>query len=323
MIGTTDNSIVIDAPVGYVFAKTNDVRGWPDLFTEYASVEVLEEEENAVTFRLTMHPDENGKAWSWVSRREWDPRTRTVRARRVETGPFEFMDIIWTFEELEPDRTRMRWVQHFRMKPDAPVDDEWMTGNINRNSVEQMRIIKERLERRRSTVVGLDDVPSNTRRGGDMRTLLAPSTIGSAYGFGGAMRLGPHERTREHYHPYSEEFLFVTSGEMRVELDGRPSTIRAGQAMLIPRGVRHRVTGGDTESMVVFHLSPLAPRPDLGHVDTEDEPAGAAARSTAAASAHPVAHPAGQGAKPGAKPGEGGAKTGTEPGLKPRVKETS
>ncbi|GLW66211.1 hypothetical protein Arub01_44550 [Actinomadura rubrobrunea] len=321
MIGTTDNSIVIDAPVGYVFAKTNDVRGWPDLFTEYKSVEVLEEEENAVTFRLTMHPDENGTCWSWVSRREWDPRTRTVRARRVETGPFEFMDIIWTFEELEPDRTRMRWVQHFRMKPDAPVDDEWMTGNINRNSVEQMRIIKERLERRRSTAVGLDDVPSNTRRGGDMRTLLAPSTIGSAYGFGGAMRLGPHERTREHYHPYSEEFLFVTSGEMRVELDGRPSTIRAGQAMLIPRGVRHRVTGGDTESMVVFHLSPLAPRPDLGHVDTEDEAAGAAARPSpaAAAASRPVAHAAGQGARPGAKPGKAGAKTGA----KPRVKETS
>nr|WP_227023275.1 cupin domain-containing protein [Actinomadura rubrobrunea] len=135
------------------------------------------------------------------------------------------------------------------------------------------------------------------------------------------MRLGPHERTREHYHPYSEEFLFVTSGEMRVELDGRPSTIRAGQAMLIPRGVRHRVTGGDTESMVVFHLSPLAPRPDLGHVDTEDEAAGAAARPSpaAAAASRPVAHAAGQGARPGAKPGKAGAKTGA----KPRVKETS
>nr|WP_285493708.1 cupin domain-containing protein [Actinomadura sp. NBRC 104425] len=153
-----------------------------------------------------------------------------------------------------------------------------------------------------------------------MRTLLAPSTIGSAFGFGGAVRLRPGERTREHYHPYSEEFLFVASGEMRVELDGRAATVGAGQALLVPRGVRHRVTGGDSESLVVFHLSPLAPRPDLGHVDTEDEPAAAGKAAPAAAPAGPGHAEAGH-AKPAARAESGRASAKTH--LKPRVKETS
>lgn len=41
------------------------------------------------------------------------------------------------------------------------------------------------------------------------------------------------------YHPYSEEFLYVVSGEISAELDDTPR--------------------------------PLAPRPDLGHVDTETD----------------------------------------------------
>ncbi|MGK5552520.1 cupin domain-containing protein [Actinomadura kijaniata] len=271
MIGYTDNAVEIDAPAALVFRETNDLRGWTDLFTEYAKVEILEETATSATFRLTLHPDENGRSWSWTSYREWDPETRTVRAHRVETGVFEFMDILWTYEEIEPDRTRMRWVQHFRMKPDAPVDDAWMTDNINRNSVEQMRVIKERLERRRSRVVPLESVPANTRRGGDLRTLIAPSTVGSAYGFGGAVRLAPGETVAEHYHPYSEEHLFVSSGRVRVDLDGRAVEVGEHAALLIPRNVRHRVTNpGDDRALVVFHLCPLAPRPELGHVDTED-----------------------------------------------------
>jgi aromatase len=33
------------------------------------------------------------------------------------------------------------------MKPDAPVDDEWMTDNINRNSKVQMALIRDRIEK--------------------------------------------------------------------------------------------------------------------------------------------------------------------------------
>ncbi|MDX2938462.1 cupin domain-containing protein [Streptomyces ipomoeae] len=284
MIGHTDNQTDIDAPIGFVWEQTNEVRNWPNLFTEYAAVEVLEEGADSVVFRLTTHPDEQGRTWSWVSERTWDKDTWTVRARRVETGPFEFMNLTWTYEEIAPDRTRLRWVQDFRMKPDAPVDTAQMTDRINNNSPVQLAHVKAGVERRRRLPVGFHDVPSNTRRGGDLRTLVAPSTVGSSAGFCGAVRLAPGEKVTEHYHPYSEEFLFVTGGELRVDLDGEPVRVTAEQGLLIPREVRHRLVNvGRTDVLAVFHLSPLAPRPELGHVDTETAPDSEAAPQPASA----------------------------------------
>jgi aromatase len=141
----TENEIVINAPLKKVWEITNDVENWPNLFTEYATAEILDRQGNTVRFRLTMHPDQNGKIWSWVSERTTDPTAHTVKAHRVETGPFDFMNIWWYYEEV-PGGTRMRWVQEFHMKPEAPVDDDWMENNINTNTKTQMKIIKERVE---------------------------------------------------------------------------------------------------------------------------------------------------------------------------------
>ncbi|WP_053913585.1 SRPBCC family protein [Streptomyces sp. SCSIO 75703] len=145
MAGHTDNEITIAAPMDLVWDMTNDVDNWPRLFSEYASVDVLERDGNRVTFRLTMHPDDQGRVWSWVSERTADPAARTVRAHRVETGPFQYMNIVWEYAETA-EGTRMRWVQDFAMKPDAPVDDAGMTDNINRNSRTQMALIRDRIE---------------------------------------------------------------------------------------------------------------------------------------------------------------------------------
>ena len=147
MAAHTDNSIVINAPLDLVWEMTNDVENWPNLFTEYAQTDILEQGDNRVTFRLTMHPDEDGKVWSWVSERTMDPATHTVKARRIETGPFEYMNIQWFYEPVEGG-THMRWVQDFQMKPTAPVDDAWMENNINTNTPIQMRAIKEKVEAR-------------------------------------------------------------------------------------------------------------------------------------------------------------------------------
>ncbi|MFC0006522.1 SRPBCC family protein [Micromonospora siamensis] len=144
--GHTENSIVIDAPLELVWRITNDVENWPRLFTEYASVEVLRRDGDTVLFRLTMVPDDNGVSWSWVSERTADPASRQVRAHRVETGPFEYMNIQWMYD-TEPDGTRMTWVQDFAMKPGAPLDNAGMTARINTNSAVQLAVIKERVER--------------------------------------------------------------------------------------------------------------------------------------------------------------------------------
>jgi putative monooxygenase len=106
-------------------------------------------------------------------------------------------------------------------------------------------------------VIGRSDRPPNRRRGGDIRTLLSPDTVGAAAGF----------------HPYSEEFLYCSAGSVTVRLNGEDIALHAEQAVHIPIGVRHRVLndGGET-AFFVFFLGPLAPRPDLGHVDTEAPP---------------------------------------------------
>ena len=147
MTGHTRNAIVIDAPMTLVWDITNDVETWPSLFTEYARVDILERDGDTVRFRLTMHPDEDGRVWSWVSERTADRAARTVRARRVETGPFEHMHIVWTYASVGGG-VRMVWEQDFHMKDEAPVDDDQMTDRINHNSKIQMDVIKRTIEAR-------------------------------------------------------------------------------------------------------------------------------------------------------------------------------
>ena len=122
--------------------------------------------------------------------------------------------------------------------------------------------------------VALSDVPADRRRGGEIRTLLSPRTVGSTSGFMGVANLRPGERIAEHYHPYSEEFLCLVRGQLTVDLDGVPTPLAAGEGVYIPVNVRHRLRNtGDEDAFAVFHLGPLAPRPELGHVDTEENTA--------------------------------------------------
>lgn len=141
----TDNEVFIAAPMELVWLRTNDVASWPDLFTEYAAAEILSEKDGVVRFRLTMHPDEQGRVWSWVSERRPDEAARTVTAKRVEPGPFLHMDIRWSYREVDGGVV-MRWEQDFAMRPDAPVDDAGMTERINGNTAVQMDVIKKKIE---------------------------------------------------------------------------------------------------------------------------------------------------------------------------------
>jgi aromatase len=144
-VGHTDNSIVIEADLDHVWRMTNDLTAWPDLFTEYSEVEVLAQSGSMFRFRLKMRPDESGRVWSWVSERTLDEAAHEVVARRLEPGPFEFMNIRWTYTP-EGSGTRMRWVQDFRMRPEAPVDTEGMTERIDANSKIQMAVIRDKVE---------------------------------------------------------------------------------------------------------------------------------------------------------------------------------
>jgi putative monooxygenase len=126
-----------------------------------------------------------------------------------------------------------------------------------------------------------DDVPADSRRGGDVRTLLSPKSVGATSGFMGVATIPSGDWISEHYHPYSEEFLYVVRGEIVARLDGVEHTAPAGSGVFIPINVKHRLmNNGSAEAFVVFHLGPLAPEPPLGHVDTEERhPEGGAAAS--------------------------------------------
>ena len=63
-----------------------DIESWPDLFSEYAKAEVLEEDGHTIQFRLTTHPDPeyDGQVWSWVSSAR---PTRPTRRSRAASRP--------------------------------------------------------------------------------------------------------------------------------------------------------------------------------------------------------------------------------------------
>src|SRR3954462_7425550 len=116
----------------------------------------------------------------------------------------------------------------------------------------------------------VDQAAADTRRGGEIRALLSPKTVGCESGFMGVATIAPGDRISEHYHPYSEEFIFCVRGTITADLDDDPHEVKAGSGMMVPLNMRHRLRNeGNEDAFIVFHLSPLAPEPPLGHVDTE------------------------------------------------------
>ena len=129
-------------------------------------------------------------------------------------------------------------------------------------------------EEYRPHVRAMEEVASDTRRGGDVRTLLSPKSVGCTTGFMGTATIAPGDWIAEHYHPFSEEFVFVVSGNLVAELDGESMDVPAHNGLFVPINVRHRLKNvGEEDAFIVFHLGPLAPRPPMGHVDTEQRTA--------------------------------------------------
>jgi aromatase len=146
MSAHTDNEVVIGAPLDLVWETANDIERWPELFGgEYAAAEVLERDGDRVRFRLTTAPGPDGATHSWVSERCLDRQRRTVSARRVEPGPFRYMHLFNSFT-ASPEGTRLRWVQDFEARPDAPFTDEEIQRRIDAGSRVNLRRHKEVIE---------------------------------------------------------------------------------------------------------------------------------------------------------------------------------
>lgn len=121
--------------------------------------------------------------------------------------------------------------------------------------------------------VAPEDVPGINRIGGEVRILLSPRTVDATAGFMGTIRLHPGEFVAEQYNPYSDKFCYLVRGEVLMRVDGTEVKLAADEALMVRRGQRHRIENiGAGDAFIVFQICPLAPRPELGHVDTEDVP---------------------------------------------------
>lgn len=121
------------------------------------------------------------------------------------------------------------------------------------------------------TSVSRSSVPAKTDRGGSMHVLLSPRTVETKTGFMGTLVLSPAEVYKKHYHPYSDEYIYIVNGEVTIAGDANTIVAQAGTGIFIPKDAPHRLQNTGTEdAIMVFFACPLAPRPDLGHVELED-----------------------------------------------------
>ena len=149
MTGYTENQIVIFRDFKHVFELTNRIDLWTKLFTEYQSAEVLSQQDNVITFRLTTFPEGSRPSRTWTSVRTIMPEKRQAIAKRLDpTFPFEHMDIQWLYEELpNKDGVIMTWIQSFQVHPECPFSNEQMESFLNANTRKQMRAVKTNVER--------------------------------------------------------------------------------------------------------------------------------------------------------------------------------
>lgn len=116
-------SITIRGNADQIFAITNDIARWPQLFKEYSHARILSSQRDGRFARLEFElTNEEGQTWqSW---RILDFQKRVAIAQRgTPKFPFLYMHLTWSYEPVEGG-VRMTWIQDFEMDPKAPVTNE-------------------------------------------------------------------------------------------------------------------------------------------------------------------------------------------------------
>jgi mannose-6-phosphate isomerase-like protein (cupin superfamily) len=91
-------------------------------------------------------------------------------------------------------------------------------------------------------IKNLNEVPAfNTKDGSEIRELLAHRNSAIRNQSLAEARLAPGCSTREHYHPRTEEIYYITHGFGRMRIEGELREVRAGDAIAIPSGQKHKL----------------------------------------------------------------------------------
>jgi mannose-6-phosphate isomerase-like protein (cupin superfamily) len=96
----------------------------------------------------------------------------------------------------------------------------------------------------------LDGVePFTTKDGSEIRELAGIPTGNAANQSLAEATVPPGTATEEHYHRVSEEIYFFTSGSGRMRLGDDESDVSAGDTVVIPPGVRHKLWNTGTDPL--------------------------------------------------------------------------
>ena len=97
-------------------------------------------------------------------------------------------------------------------------------------------------------IKNLDEVPAfTTKDGSEIRELLACRNSAIRNQSLAEARLPVGGATQEHFHPRAEEIYYITHGIGKFRIEGELREVRAGDAIAIPPGKRHKLwnTGGE------------------------------------------------------------------------------
>jgi mannose-6-phosphate isomerase-like protein (cupin superfamily) len=97
-------------------------------------------------------------------------------------------------------------------------------------------------------IKNLNEVPAfTTKDGSQIRELLAHRNSAIRNQSLAEARLEPGGATQEHFHPKAEEIYYLTHGTGKMRIEGETRDVRAGDAIAIPPGKRHKLwnTGGE------------------------------------------------------------------------------
>ena len=98
-------------------------------------------------------------------------------------------------------------------------------------------------------IKNLNEVPPFiTKDGSEIRELLAHRNSAICNQSLAEARLPVGASTQEHFHPRAEEIYFITRGAGKIRIEGETREVRAGDAIAIPPGKKHKLwnTGGET-----------------------------------------------------------------------------
>src|SRR6187401_2860032 len=99
-------------------------------------------------------------------------------------------------------------------------------------------------------IKNLADVPAFiTKDGSEIRELLAYRNSVIRQQSLAEARLPVGGSTQEHYHVRTEEIYYVTHGTGRMRLEGEVRDVKAGDAIAIPPGCKHKLSNIGAETL--------------------------------------------------------------------------